>query len=311
MLRLFKQHSIRNQAELEGLWDFQPINRTDKLPDSYKYKLNVPGCWEMHPDFLTYRGMGSYRTFITIDNKCNLKLDFKGISHTGHIYFDGKLIGFHYNAYTPFYIIVKNVHPGIHELVVNVDNTFSEKSSLHKPNDYYTYGGITRTVSVEKVEDVFVERMSFVPSLQGDMWNADITVYLKNLAADEKNFSLKVNLAGKEINFGHFTINPEETSALNKNVVFKEITPWSETNPNLYTIVAQLSRGGEAVPCDDLTDRVGFRTVGLSDRKLYINNKEARLRGFNRHEDHPHYGAAIPFSMMLKDIYLLSHKTQE
>ena len=78
-----------------------------------------------------------------------------------------------------------------------------------------------------------------------------------------------------------------------------------------YTIDAQLSRGGEAVPCDDLTDRVGFRTVGLSDRKLYINNKEARLRGFNRHEDHPHYGAAIPFSMMLKDIYLLSHKTQE
>lgn len=305
MLRLFNQHLIRKQTELDGLWDFQPLENPGMLPDTYSYKLNVPGCWEMHPDFLTYRGIGSYRTFITVEEKCNLKLDFKGISHTGHIYLDGKLIGFHYNAYTPFYLVVKDVMPGKHELVVNVDNTFSEKSSLHKPNDYYTYGGITRTVSVEIVEDVFIERISFVPSLQGEMWIADITVYLKNLVDTDKALSLNVYLADKVIDFGYFTMNPQETLTLNKKVIFKEITPWSQKDPNLYTLEARLSKSGEDEPFDDLIDRVGFRVVSLSDRKLYVNNNEVKLRGFNRHEDHPHYGTAIPFSMMMKDIYIL------
>ena len=305
MLRAFKQHIIRKQTELEGLWDFEPIDSTDELPDKYTYKLSVPGCWEMHPDFLTYRGMGSYRTFVTVNKKCNLKLDFKGVSHSGHVFFDGVPAGYHYNAYTPFYIVIQNVRPGKHELVVNVDNTFSDKSSLHKPNDYYTYGGITRTVSIEEIQDAFIERISFVPLLAGTNWHADVSVHIKNLSPEEKEFRLKAEVAGREIDFGIFQTKAGEKVHVNKQLCFDNIAPWSAEHPDLYTIEAQLSRHDNGEPFDDLIDRVGFRVIALKDRKLYINNSETKLRGFNRHEDHPHYGAAIPFSMMLRDLYIL------
>jgi len=304
-IRLFKQHFIRNQSELDGLWEFEPISDTDKLPEAYHYKLNVPGCWEMHPDFLTYRGKGAYREYISVDKECNLKLDFKGISHTGHIYFDGKLLGEHYNAYTPFYVVAKDVKPGRHELVVKVDNTFSEKSSLHKPNDYYTYGGITRTVSIEKIEEVFIERVEVIPSLNEDIWNADVSVYIRSIAATETEFAAKIKLAGKDFDFGFYRINADGHLVLKTRLTFRDITPWSDSNPTLYTVSAELFRKDVEFPFDDLVDRVGFRTVTITGRKLLINNNEVKLRGFNRHEDHPHYGEAIPFSMMLKDMYLL------
>ena len=58
-------------------------------------------------------------------------------------------------------------------------------------------------------------------------------------------------------------------------------------------------------PIDDFIDRVGFRTVSISGQKLLVNGKEVKLRGFNRHEDHPAFGAAIPFQQMVNDLELM------
>jgi len=74
----------------------------------------------------------------------------------------------HYNAYTPFDVIIKNVEKGKHELLVMVDNSFSSDSALHIPNDYFTYGGIIRPVVMEEVNDVFIERLEFSPALIDD-----------------------------------------------------------------------------------------------------------------------------------------------
>ncbi len=53
----------------------------------------------------------------------------------------------------------------IHTLVLIVDNTFTEDSSLHIPNDYYAYGGITRPVVMEIVPDVYIKHIQFTSYL--------------------------------------------------------------------------------------------------------------------------------------------------
>ena len=63
---------------------------------------------------------------------------------TGDAFWDGEKIAHHYNAFTPFSVVIPKVQAGIHEICVRVDNTFGEHSALHVPNDYNTYGGITR-----------------------------------------------------------------------------------------------------------------------------------------------------------------------
>lgn len=89
---------------------------------------------------LSYRGKGVYRRTVTVENDSAIRLEFKGVSHTAKIYIDGQFIAEHYNAYTPFDVILPEVLAGTHELLVEVDNSFSESSTLHIPNDYYTYG---------------------------------------------------------------------------------------------------------------------------------------------------------------------------
>ena len=82
MIRLFEQHHIRQVQELDGMWEFRMEGFEGE------YQLPVPGCWEQHPDFLAHRGRGEYRKKIYVKNAGNLRLEFKGVSHTADVSFD-------------------------------------------------------------------------------------------------------------------------------------------------------------------------------------------------------------------------------
>ena len=73
------------------------------------------------------------------------------MSHTATVLLDGEQIAQHYNAYTPFSVIKKDLTEGTHLLEIKVDNRFTEKSALHIPNDYMSYGGVSRPVVLEKL----------------------------------------------------------------------------------------------------------------------------------------------------------------
>ena len=138
MERTFMTHEIRKSQEICGLWDFYPAISPDE-----KRRVTVPSCWETYPGLESYQGMGIYEKELYLDGRARFL--FKGVSHTAQVYLDGKLIARHYNAYTPFEAEAEAA-PGMHTLRVEVDNSFNEESALHVPNDYYTYGGITRPV---------------------------------------------------------------------------------------------------------------------------------------------------------------------
>ncbi|WP_461213646.1 glycoside hydrolase family 2 protein [Lacticaseibacillus sp. GG6-2] len=298
MIRRFNQHVMRAVTELNGLWGF---NQEGK---SAYYQLPVPGCWEQHPALNTFRGVGYYRKMIDVPATMkNLRLVFKGVSHTADVYFDDDLITHHYNAYTPFEAVVPEVTPGPHELVVRVDNRFTEASALHLPNDYYTYGGITRTVAVEAVPDTFIERIQFTPRFVSGHWEADVKLVVRNLSAQPQTVSARVTIAAEQIAFQDQTIAAKTTGTLTVTKTFDGIKPWSPESPNLYLASAELLVSDQVV--DDLIDRVGFRTVKIQGARLLVNDKPVFLLGFNRHEDSPSFGCAIPFQQMVRDLDLL------
>lgn len=312
MLRLFQQHQIRKVTELDGMWDF--------VMDGFsgRYRLPVPGCFEQHPDFLDYRGTGSYTRPLYLDKDCNLRLEFKGVSHTADVYFDDEKIARHYNAFTPFSAVVKNAKQGAHTLRVDVDNTFGEASSLHVPNDYYTYGGITRPVAMEEVSDVYIKYIHFTPYKTNNIWHADIEARLCNLSDTEKNATLALELFPDSANSrpsesAGKAVAPELTMqaavpadsevTLTFTQEFPDVVPWSHLNPALYYCRAVLSVDGAAV--DDLIERVGFRKIRTSGRQLLVNEEPVFLMGFNRHEDYAAVGCAIPLQLMVQDMDLM------
>jgi len=295
MIRLFEQHRIRKQKELDGIWEVEVNTK--------KYSIPVPGCWEQHPDLLNYRGKATYLKKVTLQEKTNVRIEFKGVSHTAKVYFDNTLIANHYNAYTAFDGIVRNVEPGEHTLFVEVDNSFNENSSLHVPNDYYTYGGLIRPVVLEEVKDVYIKNVHFEPQRMGDKWKAKISVEIKNLSESIQPIKVNCRINEKEC-FAMEEMRAREEKTITMEAEFVDCKEWSMSSPVLYLLHTVLT-GETGQELDDLIDRVGFRDVKIQGRNFLLNNKKAFLKGFNRHEDYGTLGCAIPFQVMNQDLDLM------
>lgn len=296
MIRLFNEHIVRKQQELDGFWRFE-------REDGKQYSLPVPGCWEQHPELENYRGKGTYYKRVYVAEKCNVRLVFKGVSHTADVWFDDEFVAHHYNAFTPFAGVVRDVAPGEHMVRVETDNSFGEHSALHTPNDYYTYGGITRPVAVEQIGDVYIENMHFTPYRASEGWKAVIAVRVRNMGDSLQEFEVGGRLAGQNFGEERCVLAPLEEKEVRWEETFLDVKPWTAKEPTLYMLEVQLRDRGQVF--DDLIDRVGFRMVKLMDHKLCVNGEPVFLKGFNRHEDYGAIGCAIPIQLTAQDMDLL------
>lgn len=296
MIRTFCTHEIRKVRELSGsLWEFSPC--TGDLAGR-KYRTAVPGCWESMPDFSSYRGVGVFSR--EIETEGAFRLVFKGVSHTARVCLDGREIGSHYNAYTPFAVAVTDVMAGRHLLEVYADNTFGEASALHIPNDYMSYGGISRGVLLEELTDTYIEYIHAVPVMEKDGWKALVSVKVKNWSAAGKACRLYLDLAGIASEAMELTLEAGGEKTVDFQLSAAEAETWEIKNPKLYTVRATLSDENGAF--DDQIDRMGFREIRTEGKDILLNGKKLCIRGFCRHEDHPMFGCALPYAAIQQDL---------
>lgn len=296
MIRTFRQHTVRPQQELTGkLWHFTPL-QGERAGEAFP--VPTPSCWETYPGFGLYRGEGRYETRFA--GSGNLRIECKGVSHTATVWLDGEQIAAHYNAYTAFHAVAKDVPAGEHTLAIVADNRFSEQSALHVPNDYMSYGGISRPVVLEQVGDAFIEYVHVTPAKKDGVWHVHARVCVHALKSVPT--LLRVRIAEKKLVFDAQSL-PEGESVFEGDLSFDNVSAWSPETPALYTVTATLERGG--VPFDDLIDRFGFREIALSGKHILLNGAPLRIKGVCRHEDHPQYGCALPFAAMAYDLALI------
>ena len=294
MYRLFNTHNVRRVREADGLWDFRTAT------GSYEGRLAVPSCWEIIPSLAAYKGKAEYRKVFTFGG--NIRLVFKGVSHTARLFIDETFICEHYNAYTEFYADLSLPY-GEHEVKVEVDNSYSEASALHVENDYYTYGGIIRPLIIEELSDAVINYIHFTPRKTSDGWSASIEAEIKGLSMEDNTYEIRFSLNGKSYTLGKVHIPIGESVKVFGEYTFDDIIPYTQNEPKLYTLSAELYRDGEII--DDLIDRVGFREIRSDGKKLLMNGEPIRLLGFNRHEDYNSLGSSVPFQAMVRDLELI------
>jgi beta-glucuronidase len=305
MIRTFNNHRIRSRFSLDGLWDFHPEadgQVRGVIPRTFNRKIQVPSVWESLPDLRDFRGTAWYRKSFNLTEEGNVRLVFGGVSHSAKVWVDGKEVGEHYDAFTPWEVVVPNLKVGEHDLVLEVDNTFGDHSALHIPNDYYTYGGISRPVELQQVPDQFIENLFAVPRLYRGKWQLDIRVRVKNIGKDAAFGLLKIHVASKELLLNLPKVEPGKSGEISGTLRNLPVKPWSESSPQLYDLHAELWE--EGICCDDMIDRVGFREIKVKGKKIMLNGEELHLRGFNRHEDAPIYGCAVPPALIAHDLDL-------
>ena len=306
MIRTFLQHDVRWQQSLGGRWDFVPgCDRKGKakLPTAYTRTIRVPSAWEFLPGLENYSGKAWFRTEIPAVVGAAVRLVFGGVSHTGTVYIDGRKVGQHYDAFTPWDVVIPDLSAGMHELIIEVDNTFGDHSALHIENDYYTYGGQTRPVEQQLVPSVYIDRVFATSRRERGKWTLDVRVTLKNWSKVAEKRHVMCMLGAHEIDLGAVTMKPGQERILKASLQGLTVQPWSHEAPHLYELETLLFADDEIV--DDLIERVGFREIRIKGKKMLLNGKPFKLHGYNRHEDHPHYGNAIPVEAMAIDLELM------
>lgn len=300
MLRLFRTHQVRREEELtEQLWEMR-IPRENG--ENVCMQVLLPGCVQNIPGFENYRGRASFETEFTARGG-RIRIVCKGVSHTARVYVDGQEIGGHYNAYTPFALWAGRLTPGKHRLRIDADNGWSDRSALHVPNDYESYLGVIRPVSVEETGDVLIEYLHLTPGKRDGSWFVDAETIIRNLGEEPFRGSVTLSIGGnhrKEIRLA----GAESLTVRWPGLAVPDAQEWSPEDPRL-TMAAAVVYDAEGRPVDDLTERFGLRQVEIRGGEILLNGRPIKIRGFCRHEDDPQFGCAMPVSAMARDLALI------
>ena len=297
--RLFRNHFVRKEIPLDPVWDFHTLNSEEEIQE--EFKMLVPGCWESNPKLSSYKGKAIYSKKVTFGG--NARLVFKGVSHTAYVYLDKKQIGYHYNAYTEFSVLLQDIPYGEHLLEVKVDNTFHEESALHVSNDYYSYGGITRPVVMEEVDELFIKYVHFIPYREAGKWYAAIRALVTNLTNEPREVTLKIKLGEENLTFDENILLPGTDTFIENTFEIPYAIPYTLEEPKLYMMNAMLIYKDKII--DDLIDRVGFRDIKVKGKDILFNGKKVTIKGVNRHEDYAEFGCAVPIEAMYRDIEII------
>ena len=304
MRRLFDEHIKRRVTSLDGAWmaeaDKDSVGESQgwqsALPSPHR--VTVPSVWNTELSMLEYEGKVWYEKSFYTDGG-TLRFNFGAVMTYAKVYLDGELLGDHYGGFCRFGFIKRGVAKGAHTLTVMADNSFDKKSIPQTMVDWYHYGGITRSVSLESLQGIVTLSAKFDYELSGDSANASVTVELYN--ADEREISdtVSVFLDGDMIASTEVTLAAGEYREIKLcGIKLSNIRRWSPESPNLYGLIV-------ATSTDDLYDRVGFREIAVDGKDILLNGEKIKIRGINRHEEHPDFGMALPTQIMLRDLEII------
>lgn len=241
--------------------------------------IAVPGCYDMLPAWLCRRGTGLYRRTFTLDRAVpNAWLVIDGMGLVGNFKIDGRDLGIHPYPYAKLELETGPLAAGTHTLYAALDNRFDwETLKLARPYyDFYLFGGFYHGVSL-----AFDNRRLLVRTR--DYAKGVVEIEAVNFAQGDFDATLVFdgrNEVAASFKGGRATVS------------VPDFRLWSPESPSLHTVALK----------DGLSARFGIRTVEARDRRLWLNGKPFYLKGANRHESHPTFGAATPEALMVQDI---------
>ena len=298
MQRLFPTHFIRESSPAPALWTLTTL---DDGGLTAPMKALVPSAWESIPALHNYRGRAAYECRLSCGG--NMRFRFGGVSFRAKVYLDDALLAEHYNAFTAFEAVAPDVPYGEHTLRVEVDNRFGEDSALHVPNDYYSYGGVTRPVEVEYLGDAYVRQLHVTPIRAAEGWQAKVEAVIASLSSAPLTCDVRLEAADSEVCVEGVELAPHGETVVIRVIDCPDVQPWCVDSPVLYSASAVIEAEGE--PVDDLRDRFGFRTVEVRGKDILFNGEKLIIKGFNRHEEYGPFACAIPVEAMAHDIHLM------
>ncbi len=300
-------------------------------------EINVPGNWELqgygtpmymnHPfefsplktpsppvvEFIPKleNPVGSYRTEFSIPDNWNGKeifIHFADVKSAMYLWINGQSVGYSQGSKLPSeFRITPFLKPGNNMLAVEVYR-WSDGSFL-ECQDFWRISGIQRDVYLYATPKTRIRDFKVVASLDENYINGIFKLDAEILAYHNRREKVKFEyfiydgdniIATRE----QEQILNNQTARLQFAASVGEIKHWSAETPNLYDLVLVLKDRRNNI-LEVHKSRIGFRTVEMKNKQLWVNGQPVLLKGVNRHEHDPEVGHYISRELMELDLYLM------
>ena len=251
-------------------------------------------------------------------------LHFGGVWNSAEVWLNGKRLGQHDSGYTSFSFDVSNMIKVSNDQTTNSPNDQNllavrvrQVYPGYKTDTYddWTLGGIYRDVELEWMpRSRRIDRMTVTTHMNGD-------VDVKVMVADEHKNTLPGNYMspGKPYQL-RFTLYDVDNNTVATQILdvashtshSREVRQllqvgkphlWSAETPYLYTLRTELIENGKTA--HERQQRIGIREISTQGGVLRINGQAVKLRGVNRHDEHPDVGRAVSRKHWIEDLKLM------
>jgi beta-glucuronidase len=260
----YQNHKPGSESELVE-YDFETAGQ-----------LHVPGDWNTQREsLLLYEGTLWYeRVFDYAKSpRSRLFVHFGACNYRAAVYLNGEELGEHEGGFTPFdFEITDRIKEHGNFLVVRVNNYRAKDQVPTTNTDWWNYGGITRPVTLVEVPQTFVQSY-FVQLAKGSTNQIAGWVQLNGPKLQQ---TVTIRIPEASIT-QTFMTNPAGRAEFSFPV---ELTLWNPENAKLYVVEI-------ASETDQVTDRIGFRSIEVRGTDVLLNGKSIFLRGISIHEEAP------------------------
>lgn len=331
----FERHRAKGYKNLNGEWEFKLTDTPETIPEGFltpqdntnRWKtITVPGHWQLqgygHPHYTnvqypfpvdppfipTNNPTGYYkrRFFISRETEdAEQILRFEGVDCTYNVWINGQYVGYSTVSRLPDeFNITKYTTVG--ENTIHIQVTQWSAMSYVEDQDMWWLSGIFRDVYIyernkEAIRDIFIQS-----ELINDYTDGNLMIELDmNTISHSNDLHLEVDLFSpthEKIISESFSIDELSSHSL-KAIPVKNALHWTAETPNLYVLLVKLFKNSELIQV--IPQKVGFRTVELTDGLIKINGKAILFKGVNRHDWHPKLGRAVPLDKMEQDIKIM------
>ncbi|WP_269714756.1 glycoside hydrolase family 2 protein [Caulobacter sp. NIBR2454] len=260
--------------------DVDAVTRADPTA-LYEYDMqrsataDLPASWLTHtPELRHYQGLVWYQRRFQAKPPAGQRafLRFEAVNYTAKVYLNGKKVGEHEGGFTPFSFEVTDLlRDGENNLTVGVDSTQTPEGVPPPVTDWENYGGLTRSVKLVYAPQTFVDDAWVRLDRQGRI---AATVHLDGTSAAGQPVTVRIAKLGLTLS-GTTDAQGAWTGEVKAP---RNLARWSPKSPTLYDVTI-------AAAGDQLTDRVGLRTLEAKGGQILLNGKPIFLRGISLHEE--------------------------
>lgn len=320
-------------------WEVNGYGTPIYVSAGYPFKINPPFVTdEPKPTYTTFKErnpVGQYRRTFTLPTTWKEKgqtfVRFEGVMSAFYVWVNGQRVGYSQGSMEAGeFNITPYVQQGENRIAVEVYR-YSDGSYL-EDQDFWRFGGIHRSISLIHTPDIRIRdyivrtipdadyrdfTLQVDPSLSvyGEERGEGYKVCVQLLDSENKNTLPPTWQSGYSasqlLDLDHRAANmnewyPQRGPRKMGRITAKVEQPrrWTAETPELYTLILSLE-DSTGVVVEQVSQRVGFRSVETKDGQVLVNGSPIRFRGVNRHEHDPRTARVVSEERMIQDILLM------